>query len=129
LFISDKLAPHLGVKQECDSKEARMEQTRMRIIYLWCTKEKHDTALPLLCDSFGEWHLQLDNHLKTHGAHRIFDSEETHERILLETKEKYWVKNQAATSSTSGNLPSPELKFVHRSPPEAAAISTMEEAS
>ena len=127
LFIKDKLARHLVLKHECKSKEAKMEHTRMRIMYLWCMKPKHATVLPLPCEPCGEWHLRLDNHLKTHGVHRLFETEEAREKILCDTKKKYWVKNQAATSSTRNDISVEEPKFIRRSRPEVATVSAKDE--
>ena len=65
-FISEKLARHLEKSHKKHWKEARLTQSKMRVLYLWCIADKHSTHLPLPCEPCGEWHLRLDKHLKTH---------------------------------------------------------------
>ena len=65
-FISEKLARHLKIKHSKSWQYARLTQTRMRVLYLWCNAKKHNTHLPLPCEDCSEWHTRLDKHLKTH---------------------------------------------------------------
>ena len=66
IFIRDRLKRHLVLKHQLTEPDALFKQSKMRILFLWCNKNKHGTPLPLPCEDCGEWFMRLDHHLKNH---------------------------------------------------------------
>jgi len=63
-FRSTRLHQHLATKHDVDLKEAKMRESKIRVMYLWAKKDHHGIAKPLPCEKCCKWFCRLDNHLK-----------------------------------------------------------------
>ena len=61
IFYSGQITLALGGSTQADMAGAKMCQTKMRVLYLWCQEKKHETNLPLPCEVDHKWHLRLDH--------------------------------------------------------------------
>ena len=133
LFIKDKLNRHLVLSHKFDSDEALSKQSELRVLFLWCRSDKHNTIRPLPCKDCHEWFMRLDHHLIHHKKHKLL-SVEDREKFIEDARSKTW-QNVAVVEQVSkgkANQPTKETqneessdessedeKFVRRSNPIA----------
>ena len=85
-FVSTRLHQHLVGKYKYEEKEAKSQESKIRVMYTWAQKNKHGVAKPLPCEDCGGWVSRLDDHLKI--KHK-YDKVKTKEIVDLARK-KYW---------------------------------------
>ncbi|XP_057300018.1 uncharacterized protein LOC130630515 isoform X2 [Hydractinia symbiolongicarpus] len=90
-FVSEKLRRHLQEKHKYSWSDARLQETKMRVFFLWCNATKHETHLPLPCMECSEWHTRLDHHLKRHPFHKQMSMEEIKETVE-QARAEHWSK-------------------------------------
>ena len=62
-FVSARLQYHMVTKHEYEEKEARLLESKIRVMYSWAQKNKHGVAKPLPCEECGVWLSRLNDHL------------------------------------------------------------------
>lgn len=92
-YIMEKLSRHLELKRGKHCKEAQLQQSRMRIMFLWCRGNNHSRNFPLPCEGCAFWLSRLDNHLKTHTVHTKINPMSCDERndVVNSMRKKYWL--------------------------------------
>lgn len=79
------LRKHLEAKHKWSKIEAKLEETRRRVIFQWSQGSKHQKHIPLPCKLCSIWVQRLDHHLKRHKM-----SEPERKRILRNAKMEFW---------------------------------------
>ena len=121
--ITDKLWPHLVIKHDYLEEDARMEQSRMRVLFLWSRSDKHNCPLPAPCEKCHEWFLRLDHHLK--NKHELSANDQS--KVIEQAKSKHWKKGFLNEKNSLGNpsnidfLDRENEEFVVRSQPKKLA--------
>ena len=91
-------------KHRCNVNEAKLEESKVRVLFSWAQKDKHGVAKPLPCEECSCWYARLDTHLKG-KSHNYND--ETVTTTVRHMRSKYWCevtgKIKENVSSSSGN--------------------------
>ena len=101
-FVASRLHDHLTKKHQLKPDEAKMEESKIRVLFSWSQKDKHGCGRPLPCEICKLWHSRLDIHLK--NKHK-YDNEKVKE-VMSVTREKYWcnANGELKTVSTSSGI-------------------------
>ena len=83
-------------------KDADEIQSRLRVMFSWCTAGKHETHKPLLCVECNEWQPRLDKHLQRHKKHQGLDWFDR-EKIIKEARQRSSIKKVTSDSVTSSS--------------------------
>ena len=70
--ISRHYQRHLCMKHNFKKEDAQLEESRMRVLFLWITaREGESFHRPLPCTICSKWFMRLDNHLRDKHSKRF----------------------------------------------------------
>ena len=86
-FLGHAYATHLQRKHKYSYTNSKLQQSKLRVLYLWISNKKTGVQRPLPCPICNIWHIRLDAHLTR--KHSDIEEVEAKE-ILLKEREKNW---------------------------------------
>ena len=107
LFCTNHLKQHMVKKHRCNANEAKLEESKIRVLFSWAQKDKDGVAKPLPFEECSRCYARLDIHLKRRSHN--YNDETVATTVRLKCS-KYWCDVPGKikeNESSSGNNAKP----------------------